>query len=780
MSTDPGGKPPAVPGEPIDLEALEPAAPADAALSTAASATPDIRPIPVAASASTPIASSTPMFSPPVTPPASQPANVAEPRPAPGDSGAAPRELLPPAMVGWFLAIIGLATLLSFYLLGGGAGFEPIDCWVAQTAREMREAGDWITPRFSGETRMQKSPGAYWAVMLTSLARGTPVDTISARLPNAIFAVLLVGVIFLLTRAIAGDRAAIFAGFASACSTLVLYWSHRAASDLGLTAWMTLSLACFWIAINATRSLAAQRGLWLLGYFAAGVAMVYKMPMPLVCVGLPMLTYILICRRWSVLARRVHLAGIGLFCLPWLPWMIAVLLREPTAWDKWRVEFLDRFTGALPNVESQFAPQFYFMYLLPPLMYCLPFSLSLPAALAHVFRGAPGASRDGLWFLGLWFFSLFAFFTASVGKELRYLLPAIPPLFVLLGIELARFFDPRRPHTPKLDLLGARAVWALVPIGFVAGALGVRKWFKEYGQYGLAHSGEMWLAYGVTALIFVTGAALAAWLYLRRREHQSFAALIGTMCVAWLWIWPNVMPIFASQKPFIDFATQLRTRLPQEILSGGVIRHVGSQDSRVNWYGDVRFPRVIDQLELLERQGGRRSLEFEKRAIAEEMIARLAAPDLYLLAATRFDYVRFQQQGGLELARAGRELPRTYLWLQSQVGPKSRHYVLFGNQPPPWGEPPLTPPSEELQKARDQIRELLPRSADTQTPAAVQPSASVPPKSAVTQPTPPPAAATAPAPVAADDENGAAPGDESAAPQDDSAETPPPASEPSG
>jgi len=50
----------------------------------------------------------------------------------------------------WLVALLGWTTLLCFYHLDGGARFEPIDCWVAQTAREMREAGDWLVPRFSG------------------------------------------------------------------------------------------------------------------------------------------------------------------------------------------------------------------------------------------------------------------------------------------------------------------------------------------------------------------------------------------------------------------------------------------------------------------------------------------------------------------------------------------------------------------------------------------------------------------------------------------------------
>src|SRR5438552_2902090 len=83
------------------------------------------------------------------------------------------------AAAGWLIALLGCTCLVSFYDLSGGADFEPTDAWVSQTAREMYESRDWtgyVIPKFSGEVRMQKSPGPYWAVCLTAWLRGTPVD----------------------------------------------------------------------------------------------------------------------------------------------------------------------------------------------------------------------------------------------------------------------------------------------------------------------------------------------------------------------------------------------------------------------------------------------------------------------------------------------------------------------------------------------------------------------------------------------------------------------------
>ena len=601
-----------------------------------------------------------------------------------------------PATTGWLAALLGWTILVGVYGQQGGARFEPIDCWVAQTAREMREADDWLVPRFSGEVRMQKSPGPYWAVMLTSLVRGTPVDEVSARLPNVFAAVLLVGTVFWLTRRIAGDRAAIFAGFATSSSVLILWWSHRAASDLGLAALTTLSLAALWIASETQPPGRKRVALWMLGYFAAGLGMLYKMPMPLAVVGAPVFCYLLLRNRWSILASPWHLLGLALFLLPWLPWAIAVTQVEDAALAKWKVEFLDRFTGQLPNVAGQDDWRYMFTYLAPPLLFCLPFTLSLPSACVRAFRKQPGVNRNGTLFMFIWFASLLAFFTASTGKEWRYFLPAIPPLFVLLGIELAAFFNPERRRSPVLDRAGLLAVWTFLPAVFIAaGVWGLSRWYVQRGRLeleGIHTWNDVWLAYAVTVGILAVGLGVAAWLYVRRREHLAFGTIVVTMWGMWLWAWPNIMPQVMSQRPFIDFAQQIREHVPPEYYPA--IRQVGSQDSRITWYGDVRFPRLIDQLELLKEQGDERSLEYEIRRYGEEMANALDGEEPVLLVAALVDYVKFQIAAPPELAQRGRAMPQSYLWLQTRHGDLSRHYVMFGNVPPPFPEPALRIPDD--------------------------------------------------------------------------------------
>ncbi len=657
-----------------------------------------------------------------------------------------------PTTWAWFVALVGWTALLSFYDLDGGAGLEPVEAWVTQPAREMyenidemwanREEAGWqwrpiVIPEFCGETRMQKSPGAYWAVCLTSYLRGTPVDEVSARIPNAIAALLMVVTVFWLTRRIAGDRAAIFAGFAAASSTMVLYWSHNAASDMGVATLITMSLACLWVGSEDEPPGWKRNGLWLAGYFFAGLAMIYKMPLAIPCVGLPAFLYVLLRNRWKIFASGWHLLGLGLFLLPWLPWALAAMHFEDMTLIKWRVEYFDRVTGDLPNVDDQKNWYWFLFYVGVALLLTIPYALSAPLALARPFRRQEGVNRNGMYFVLIWFASLLIFFSVAIGKETRYFLPGVPPLLVLLGIELSSFFDPRQRVRPTLNTLGLVAVCVLVPGVLVGLGFLLRRFWEQHIALGIAAWPDLLQPYVVAAFIFAAGAIAAAWLYRTRRAHASFAALVAAMWVAWLWTWPKLMPILASQAPFKDFAAQLASLAPEHQPQ---LRQVAHQDPRYIWYSDVRFPRVIDQLELLETVGGRRDPQREILVLGEEMIEQLQLKNLVLFVASPEHYVFFHAASPVLLALEARNAPKTYVWRTATTGRVDRRYIVFGNRPPPWDEPELPPilrravndPPEDMREA---IEELVALKRGDLTPAAPsEPVTPLPDSQPVSQP----------------------------------------------
>jgi len=156
----------------------------------------------------------------------------------------------------------------------------------------------------------------------------------------------------------------------------------------------------------------------------------------------------------------------------------------------------------------------------------------------------------------------------------------------------------------------------------------------------------------------------------------------------WMWVWPTLMPVLASQAPFKDFAAQLKALAP-EYKDKRILKQIAQQDPRYIWYSDVRFPRIIDQLELLEMTGRRRDLERELRIVGEEMVRHLEGDELALFVILPKHYILFHTDARVAMEEEGRALPKTYMWLQAQVGREDRRYILFGNQPPPWEQPKL-------------------------------------------------------------------------------------------
>lgn len=628
-------------------------------------------------------------------------ARVGPPVDPPEAAGAA----LPPApWTAWLIALAGWTAFVGTYGLSGGAGLEVTDAWVAQTAREMSRSDDWhdwLLPKFSGQLRIQKSPGPYWATIAAAKLRGTPVDLASVRLPNAVFAVLLVLTVAWLTRHLAGVRAAVFAGFAAAGSAVVLYWSHRGASDLGVATLCAVSLACLWIGSETPGSRRRQVALWLLGYLAAGLGMLWKMPVPLVAVGLPALLYLLVCNRWRILASRWHLPGLLLFALPWLPWVGYVLASEPTAWARWKIEYLDRFTGSAPNYADNTAVLTGLGQMLGILLLMVfPFTLSVGPALARVWL-VRDIDRRGRWLIALWFTSLLIFFLLAADRASRYLLPVLPPLFVLLGIELSAFFatPPRRTST-RAGRITATVVSLLLIAAAVAGFVVAGRYYQRVETWLPAPWSKVAPQAAITAGLFVAGAVAATWLYALGRRERAFGLLVAGLWAAWLWGWPRLMPLVRSDAPFVDLAAQIRS-LPAELHDR--IYAVGQPEPRVVWYADVPVPRLIDQLELLKLEGGRRDLKTEMRIVGQRIIERLASDEPVLLLASPRRYVLFRTLAPQALAREGRALPPVHLWAVARVGKPDQRYLVFGNRPPPWPEPRPEWLTKMLARARQRL-----------------------------------------------------------------------------
>ena len=157
------------------------------------------------------------------------------------------------------------------------------EAFYAQTPREMIEAGDYVTPSFNFQLRMNKPVLSYWHVAASYHLFG--VSEWSERLPIAIGAVAIIATAFGLGRLLGGTFAGLLAAVVLATSPRLVLLARRIIIDVHITMWTGLVLLCF--ALAETRP--QRRRLYLcLMYVAAGFGVLTKGP---VAVFLPAVVF---------------------------------------------------------------------------------------------------------------------------------------------------------------------------------------------------------------------------------------------------------------------------------------------------------------------------------------------------------------------------------------------------------------------------------------------------------------------------------------------------------
>ena len=344
--------------------------------------------------------------------------------------------------------LAGLAFLTFFVGLGRPAIMDSDEAFYAQAGREMVETADWVTPRYNGEYRFEKPVMFYWLVALAYLPAGA--GEFAARLPSALAGLGLVLAVFACARRWYDDDTALLAGAVTATSFACVGWARQALPDLALACFITVATWAAFEALVVPRAAGERRRGWLV---AAGAAMaagfLTKGPvgvvLPALAVGPPAVWRCLSEGRSAggpgrPLARLA--ADVGLLaaiCLALtLPWFAAMASTHGTAYlERFFIdENVERF--ATDRYQADPRPLWFYLPivvggLFPWSPLALIFWRPLRRAVAGVRRVGPAEVR-----LALWALAPLLFYSLSIGKQPRYVLPVLPPLAMLLARGLSR------------------------------------------------------------------------------------------------------------------------------------------------------------------------------------------------------------------------------------------------------------------------------------------------------------------------------------------------------
>jgi 4-amino-4-deoxy-L-arabinose transferase-like glycosyltransferase len=339
------------------------------------------------------------------------------------------------------LPLLLLAALTFFAGLGRGAITDSDEGFYAESSREMVASGDWITPHYNYEPRFQKPVLYYWLTSATYLVTG-PTE-MGARLWAA-----LAGVGLVLVTAAAGRRwydetTGLLAGAIVATNFGYFSIGRMALPDLPLTFCITLAI---WAALVSTlEQERSPRKFVILAAVGLGLGFLMKGPVGVIIPAIVIVPVLMLERRSIGLNPADIVLGFLVFLAIAMPWYLVMWIRHGNEYlqsffvgDNFERFATDRFNEPRPW-------WFYLPVVAGGLLPWTPLALVWLGPMTQFLRGRRAIGTIDLRLL-MWALFPLVFYSLSVGKQPRYVLPVLPPLALLLASSIVERTQEWRGH----------------------------------------------------------------------------------------------------------------------------------------------------------------------------------------------------------------------------------------------------------------------------------------------------------------------------------------------
>ncbi len=329
------------------------------------------------------------------------------------------------------LPLLLLAALTFFAGLGRGAITDSDEAFYAESAREMVASGDWLTPYYNYELRFQKPILYYWLTSATYLVFG-PTE-FAARFWAALAGFGLVLITAACGRRWYDESTGLLAGAIVATNFGYFSIGRMALPDLPLTFCITLSI---WAALVSTlESERSPRKFVILAAVGLGLGFLMKGPVGLIIPALVIVPVLAIERRSIALTPIDLVIGFAIMLAIALPWYLVMWMHHGNAYlesffvgDNFERFATDRFNDPRPW-------WFYLPVVAGGLLPWTPLALVWLGPVTQFLRRRRDIGTIDLRLM-LWALLPLVFYTLSVGKQPRYVLPVLPPLALLLAASI--------------------------------------------------------------------------------------------------------------------------------------------------------------------------------------------------------------------------------------------------------------------------------------------------------------------------------------------------------
>jgi 4-amino-4-deoxy-L-arabinose transferase-like glycosyltransferase len=449
------------------------------------------------------------------------------------------------------LAVLLLAALPVFFLsLGANSIWDANEAFYVETPRQMVLTGEYVSPSFNALERFNKPVLSYWIVAGLYHAFGISVET--ERWGIAIGAMGIVFAAFLLGRALGSSATGVLAALLIVTAPRIVFFARRIFIDVWITAFMSLALACF---VLAMRDDARRRRYLALMYVVIGLGVLTKGPMAVLLPGAVVLAWLAVERRLAEIRRLMIVPG-GLIVLAIAaPWWIAVGLTDPHGWAHVTAFFVGENVGRFASsMTGGRAPWFFLGVLFGDFL--LPWAPLLAAVIVSAWlrRRQPDPAQSIRRLLWIWIAVIVGGFSLSASKEDLYIFSVVPAAAALIADALLRSRFGLEDRPIRIGL-------AVVAAGFAGAGLFVLVFLRS-GYYRIA-------APETIAAVLIACSIIALALFFRRAAFAGFVTLVaGAAALNYLFV-VRVLPDIERLKPVPALAGTIRTQ-------GSAKRSIGS------------------------------------------------------------------------------------------------------------------------------------------------------------------------------------------------------------
>ena len=453
---------------------------------------------------------------------------------------------------------VTLAVLAGVVFLGC---LGSVDLWGKREQRASAEAIDtidhnrWLVAQIQGRPRLEKPPLPRWTIAALMTLTGRRDEWV-VRLPGALAALAMVGLVTRLGRDMGGRSVGLASGLALTSMMFFTAELRQAGNDGPVALFTTLALVAAWRRLHgeSTRIDDGPPGSprWnLVFYIALGLGFLTKGPIILVLVALTLTTYLATVGQFRRgFGRLADGRGLLLFLVLALSWPVLVLIDDPNAARVWYLEMAMKAgsAGISPHRHREILAADW-PWMTAPWMILASMAVFLP------FLPRGRAARPGIWFAWWWAVGNLVMFCFWKVAKPNYYLPCLPAVAVLVGTQWVRLTraarDPRAPLA--LGRLVLQFHWVVMVVaGLVAPVVAAQVAPHYLG----------WVV--VLASALVIAATASAWAWRRGADAGAMAPMVAAWAFAILIGYGVVAPADNRAHSHRALAATLDRLLPAE------------------------------------------------------------------------------------------------------------------------------------------------------------------------------------------------------------------------